>query len=481
MSQYLNDTLEVEILLAPANHILIREVKKTIMKYNMILPGELIIVAVSGGPDSICLVDILACLSKEMETTLVIAHFEHGLRPEEDTYETGMVREYARSLNVPFETERAFGLSPVSSSLEERARELRYDFLERMRKKHNAHKIAMGHNLNDQAETVLMRLLRGSGMTGLSGIPPVRDNTVVRPLIETRREDIIDYLESGNFKYATDSSNRDNRFLRNKIRMELLPEMIKYQPGLIEILGKLARNLRDENSFFESLTEKWVDEQLERDESGDPFLDIHSLKDLPDAFLRRILRNTIKRHNKTLYAIQWDHVQDIIDLISNKRPNISINLPEGLIIRKEYNRLVFTSTTACTELFSYTIGDRGRINIHEIGKTVGIEEFGNKEQAAVPGDKNTALLDKDLLPYPLTIRNFRPGDRFIPLGMTGHKKVKNFFIDLKIPPAERKQIPILVKDDKIAWICGYRIDDRFRVTERTKRILKISLYQAFIT
>ena len=460
----------------PANHILIRDVKNTMMKYNMVLPGELIIVAVSGGPDSICLMDILACLSKEMDTTLVIAHYGHGLRPEEDAYETDMVREYARSLNVPFETERASGLGLVSSSLEEKARELRYDFLERIRIKYNAHKIAMGHNLNDQAETVLMRLLRGSGMTGLSGIPPVRDNTVIRPLIETGRQDIINYLKSGNLKYATDSSNKDNRFLRNKIRMELLPEMIKYQPGLIEILGKLARNLRDENSFFESLAEKWVDERLEQDEKGDSFLYIHSLKDLPNAFIRRIIRSVIRRHHKTLYAVRWDHVQNIIDLISNARPNISINLPEGLVIRKEYNRLIFTSETACTEFFSYAIGDRGKKNIHEIGKTIGIEEFSDKEQAAISDAKNTALLDRDLLPYPLTIRNFRQGDRFIPLGMTGHKKVKNFFIDLKIPPAERKQIPILVKDDKIAWICGYRIDDRFKVTERTKRILKISLY-----
>ena len=459
----------------PANHILIRDVKKTIMKYNMLRPGELIIVAVSGGPDSICLMDILACLSKKMDTTLVIAHYEHGLRPGEDTYETGMVREYARALNAPFETERASGLGLVSSSLEERARELRYDFLERIRKKHNAHKIAMGHNLNDQAETVLMRLLRGSGMTGLSGIPPVRDNTVIRPLIETGREDIINYLKSANLKYATDSSNRDNRFLRNKIRMELLQEMLKYQPELIRILGNLAHNLRDENSFFESLTEKWVDEKLEKDESGGSFLYIHSLKDLPDAFIRRIIRNIIRRHYRTLYAVRWDHVQDIIDLITNKKPNISINLPEGLVIRKEYNRLIFTSATACTEFFSYAIGDRGEINIHEIGKTVMIEEFSNNGQAVVSDDANIALLDMDLLPYPLIIRGFQPGDRFIPLGMTGHKKVKNFFIDLKIPPAERKQIPILVKDDKIAWICGYRIDDRFKVTVWTKRILKVSL------
>ncbi|MBN2418608.1 MAG: tRNA lysidine(34) synthetase TilS, partial [Deltaproteobacteria bacterium] len=192
----------------PAKSKIFETVKNTILKYNMIRPGDRIIAAVSGGPDSICLVDLLAGLSKTMDITLVAAHYEHGLRPEEDTFETDLVKETASSLNIPFETEKASGLTPLSSSLEEKARELRYDFLERTRIKYNAHKIAMGHNLNDQAETVLMRLLRGSGMTGLSGIPPVRDNKIIRPLIETGREDIIDYLEARGLEYATDSSNR---------------------------------------------------------------------------------------------------------------------------------------------------------------------------------------------------------------------------------------------------------------------------------
>ena len=441
----------------------------------MIQPGELVIVAVSGGPDSICLLDILAGLSKEMDITLITAHYEHGLRSGEDTYETNLVREYAKSLNLLFETEKASGINPVTPSLEEKARELRYDFLEKIRLKYEAHRIAMGHNLNDQAETVIMRLLRGSGMTGLSGIPPVRENIIIRPLIEISREDIIDYLKYKNLKYAMDSSNLDNRFLRNKIRLELLPEMIKYQPGFIGTLGKLAENLRDENSFFESQTEKWINEKLEQSESGYYYFDIQFLKDTPEALLRRILRHIIKKTQKTQYTIQWNHVQDIMELIKNTKPNISIDLPGDLAVKKEYNRLIFSLATPATESFDYTIEDRGEIYIDEIKMKIKIEELSNKEHIAISDDRNTALLDMALLPYPLTIRNIKPGDRFIPLGMTGHKKVKDFYIDRKIAPATRKHTPILIKDGKIAWICGYRIDDRFKVTEKTKRILKITL------
>ncbi len=458
----------------PVKNKIIRAVKNTILKYNMIQPGESIIVAVSGGADSICLMDILTALSVEMDIALVLAHYEHGLRPYEDEHETNLVKDYAGSLNLPFETERASGLNINFSSIEERARKLRYNFLERVRAKYNANKIAMGHNLNDQAETVLMRIMRGSGMTGLSGIPPVRDN-IIRPLIEVSRKDIIDYLECRHLEYATDSSNNDKRFLRNKIRLDLLPEMIKYQPRIIETLGNLAQNLRDENGFFEGQAEKWVYDRLEQDESGDFFLNINLLKELPSAFMRRILRIIIKRYKRTLHGFDLGHVEDIIVLISNTRSNVSIDLPGDLIVRKEYNRLIFHSAVSGTGSFSYTIDGPGEIYIDEIKRNIRIEEFENRDQAIISEDANTAFLDKALLSYPLTIRNFHPGDRFCPLGMTGHKKVKNFFIDLKVPPDTRKQTPILLKGDKIAWVCGYRIDERFKVTAQTEKVLKITL------
>lgn len=460
----------------PKKSNIIEEVKKSILKFNMIQPGDKIIVAVSGGPDSICLLDLLTRFSKEFNISLVIAHYNHGLRIGEDDLETHLVKKIAKSLGLPFETEKASGLDMHSSSLEDKARNLRYDFFERIRIKYKAHKIALGHNLNDQAETVIMRLLRGSGMSGLSGIPPVRDNTIIRPLIEVKREDILGYLEQRDLEYATDSSNLDKRFLRNKIRLELLPEMIKYQPGFIEILGQLSENLRDEDSFLEMQADEWVGHRLVQDESGDSLINISSFKDIPNAFLKRVIRNIIKKFNKNLYGIESGHIHDVINLIENTRPNISIDLPKGLRAKKEYNKLIFTTKNTFPEFWSYLIKDEGRLYINEIGRTIIIEGSNNKpENKGHTDDMNSVQLDKDSLSFPLTLRNFKPGDRFIPLGMTGHKKVKDFFIDLKIPPVRRKQIPILLKDDKIIWVCGYRIDDRFKVTPDTKSILKITI------
>lgn len=441
----------------------------------MIRKGDRIIVAVSGGPDSICLLTILSDLAHELDITLIAAHFEHGLRPMEDPYETVLVKEYACEMNLPFETEKASGIDLNSSSLEEKARNLRYNFLERVRSKYNAHRIAMGHNLDDQAETVLMRLLRGSGMTGLSGIPPVRDNTIIRPLIDTHREDIIGYLEQKRLRYALDSSNNNSRFIRNRIRLELIPEMIKYQPELIEVLGRLSNHIREENSLLEILTDEWINNNLKRNETNEYLVDIRSLKGLHYALIKRIIRNIVKRNNNTLYGIDSDHIQDISDLLINPKPNITIDLPGDLIIRKEYNSLIFSSRALYPDSFSYELSGMGETRINEIGRLIRIEELLNTPHTDFKTAPDSAVIDRALITFPLTLRNFRPGDRFMPLGMKGHRKVKDFFIDLKIPPHKRRQIPIILNGDQIVWIAGYRISDPFKVTPDTRSMLKITL------
>ncbi|MDM7920423.1 MAG: tRNA lysidine(34) synthetase TilS [Methanosarcina sp.] len=454
---------------------ILSEVRKTISRYNMIREGDRVIVAVSGGADSICLLDVLSALANELDITLITAHFEHGLRPLEDPFETALVCEYARSLNLPFETEKASGIDLTSSSLEEKARELRYDFFERVRKRYNADIIAMGHNLNDQAETVLMRLLRGSGIAGLSGIPPVRDNIIIRPLIETSREDILRYLEERQLRYAVDSSNNDTRFTRNRIRQVLMPEMIKYQPELIEILGRLSDHLREENSLVETWSDEWIKNNFKKNQNDEYLIDIRSVKALHHALIKRIIRGIVKSYNNSAYSIESDHVQEIFDLLFNPKPNITINLPGNLIARKEYNSLIFSCRSSFPDSFCYELRSSGETSINEIGRRIRIDEISSSPQISVETDANTALLDKELLSYPLTVRNFRPGDRFIPLGMKGHRKLKDFFIDLKIPAHVRKQIPVILKDDQIIWVGGYRIDERFKVTPVTNEILKISL------
>ena len=457
---------------------ILKKAKQTILDYRMVEPRDLIIVAVSGGPDSICLLDILHQLSYGLETSLIVAHFDHGLRPKEDQAETQLVKHLADSLGITFETERAVHLKADTASLEEKAREARYSFLERVREKHNGTKIAFGHNLNDQAETFLMRLLRGSGPAGLSGIPPERNGRIIRPLIRMQREDIILYLNVRGIPYSTDSSNTDAKYLRNRIRHELLPLMMDYQPKLIERLGETADLLREEDSYLDHMAGEWIEKESEQLPDCIA-VSILSLKDLPLPFQNRVVRILLKKVNNSLRRIDHGHIKSIIALADSKSPHAMLDLPNHLVVRRIYEKLMFASNEdKPVQGFSYLLDGPGDLFLNETGQTLRVEE---KDYTApdIEAGGYSVNLDADSIQYPLTVRNFNQGDRFVPLGMNGHKKVKKFFIDLKVPYRERPAVPIVLSQGKIVWICKYRIDDRFKVCPWTKKVIKLSLVDPF--
>jgi tRNA(Ile)-lysidine synthase len=453
-----------------------KKVRETISRYGMIDSGDLLIVAVSGGPDSVCLLDILNEFMDELGIDLVVAHYDHGLRPAEDETETKFVRSLAKSMSLPFETEKTSFLGKNDVSPEEAARTARYTFLEKVRKKHDAQKIALGHNLNDQAETILMRLLRGSGLSGLSGIPPCRNTTIIRPLIEVERQEIEDYLKARKLSSVTDSSNLEQKYLRNRIRLELMPMLKSYQPRLIAHLGHVAEVLRDENDYLERVTENWLDEEAETVTEADISIPIASFLDLPAPLRKRATRQLIKKIRKNLRRISRDHIESIYQLAQADRPQGLLDLPDGLTIKKTYDRLTFTAADPKRPgHFHYLLEGPGTFHLEKIGKTISLVEIEKPKDLNLAHSQWTAYVDADKLRYPILVRNFRPGDRFIPLGMKGHKKVKDFFVDLKIPTELRRLTPILLSEDTPVWISGFRIDDRFKVTPKTKRILKITL------
>lgn len=458
------------------NRKTISRVKNTIKKYKMLRPGDRVIVAVSGGPDSVCLLDIMVELSALMAVDLIIAHYNHGLRSGEDDNEDKLVKNLAEKYGLPIVSEKAINLNNEMASLEETARESRYAFLEKVMSSQKAQKIALGHNMNDQAETFLMRLLRGSGMSGLSGIPPVRDGIFIRPLIETGREEILEYLSFHKIDFATDSSNTNTKYLRNRIRLELIPELIKYQPNLIENLGRLSSYLREENEFIHAQAEKWVETESWTDKNDDLHIELSALGELPTAFSGRIIRVVISRFIKYLHGVDAKHVDALFDLIKNQKPNASVCLPKGLIVKKEYDKLIFSLDDDYIKPFEHLISEPGTVYLEETGQKISIESTGRQEAESIEkNDPDTAFLNGDKVQFPLIVRNFMPGDRFIPLGMKGRKKVKKYFIDLKVPLRDRKLTPILLDGDEIVWICGYRIDDRFKVTSDTKKLLKVSI------
>jgi len=454
----------------------IKQVRNTITKYNMIRRGDLIVVAVSGGPDSVCLLNVLHELKDKLGIELVVAHFNHGLRPGEDEAETRFVESLALSYNLPFEEKRVnLSIKAGNSSFEEMARHARYVFLEEVKERLAAQKIAVGHNLNDQAETVLMRLLRGSGPSGLAGIPPCRDKGIIRPLIEISRDKIESYLDGRGLTYVTDSSNLETRYLRNKIRLDLLPRLEKYQPRIVELLGQTAEIMRNDEAWFEIKAADWVKTKAKIKIDSEIHFPLSSFIKLPYALKNRVVRYAIKMTGGNLRGVSLRHIEAINQVAIGKKPQAQINLPNGLTVKRVYNKMVFiTAENKEPEGFNYSLDGPGTFYLKALGCTISLKEV---EDRALPEKFKspwTAFLNADQIQYPLNVRNFRPGDRFVPLGMIGHKKLKDFFIDLKISSKARNHIPILIYEKTIIWVCGLRIDDRFKVTTDTKKILKVT-------
>lgn len=452
------------------------KVRKTISRFDMIRPRDRMVVAVSGGADSVCLLDILNRIKDDFGITLFVAHFDHGLRPAEDDAETTFVEAFARSLDIPFVTQKAgLDISEGDGPLEERARRARYRFFDQVMDEFSAQKVAVGHTLNDQAETVIMRLMRGSGTTGLSAIPPVRDGRIIRPLIEISREEILHYLDEKGLSFMTDSSNLKTNYLRNKIRLALLPRLMEIQPRIIDLLGQTAEIMRIEDQWMEAEAEKWLKESSDLVDFNEVVIPLSLFRKISEALQHRVIRHALATAAGDLRRMGLRHIQAINRIALGTRSSATLNLPRGLTITRSYDSLIFKTGDGKEEKgFCYTLDGPGRFFLKEFESSIVIEETEELMPPVKQSSPMTAFFDADLISYPITVRGFRPGDRFIPLGMFGHKKLKNFFIDLKIPAKERSRIPILTHEDKPIWVCGLRMDDRYKVTSKTRRILKVT-------
>ncbi len=454
----------------------VEKVRKSILKYRLVEQGERVVVAVSGGPDSVCLLDILSCLSPDLKLELVVAHFDHGLRPDEDQDETRFVASLAAVRNLPFETKSAH-MDAQGGSLEDRARKARYRFFEEVRTRFSADKIALGHQRNDQAETVLMRLLRGSGTGGLSGIAPIRDGRVIRPILELGRSEIETYLHKRELSFKTDPTNREEKFLRNRIRSLMIPSLEQYQPQVIDILAQTADILREDHEYLETVSRKWLAERAPAQRNGLVEIDVAEFLELPPAVGKRVIRHCVAHTGTGLSGVTWRHISSVYQLAGGKRSQGAIHLPKGLMVQRIYDRLSFGkgSSRKSADYFHILHGP-GRYAIEDASCILLVEEMCAMPPSFPEGAPWTAYFDARKISYPLALRNFRPGDKFIPLGMRGHKKVKDLFIDRKLPKPVRSRLPILLSGENILWVCGIMIDDRVKVSLDTEKVLKVSLH-----
>lgn len=457
----------------------INKIEKTIQKYNMITPGERVLVAVSGGIDSVCLLHVLYKLKEKYRIELGVAHLNHGLRGEEAERDCEFVRRMSENYGIPFFSTRrdVMELSKAKKlSIEEAARILRYEFLNNIAESENYKRIALGHNADDQAETVLMHLITGTSPYGLRGMDPVREGRFIRPLIEVGRDEILNFAKEEGLQWVYDSSNEDISFLRNRIRIKLLPFIKEnFNRKVVQSLLQLSEQLREENEYVEFITEKlFLDSLMEIKEEA-LILSTDYFKNLPPYVIGRVIRHAIRRIMGRVPRMSRRNYEDICEIIESASPHAYIMLPENLRIEKCYTTLIVgKGDVEEVEPYEMILDVPGRVDIMQAGCT--IEAWVCKRDSVrMEFSSDRAFMDYDKLVFPLTVRNFREGDRFHPFGSPGQKKLKKFFIDLKIPRNERKRIPLVVSGGEIVWVSGFRISERVRITDNTKNVLVMSI------
>lgn len=456
--------------------VLIESVLNTIRKNAMFKSNDRVIVAVSGGPDSICLLHILYVLREELNITLFAAHVNHCLRGIEADKDELYVESFCKNLGIEFKSLK-ININDVAKkrniSCESAGREERYKFFKKLKAELKAQKIAIAHNANDQAETILMRIIRGAGLNGLIGIRPVRDNIFVRPLIHNTRDEIEKYCNDNNLQPRIDKTNFQTVYSRNKIRLELIPYIQKnFNQDIIKVLNRFSDTIKVDNDYLEYISrekfKKYCDIKLEKVIiSKEAFLE-------QEAILTRIIRFSLESAAKSLKDFEKVHIFSIID-IQKHSTGKELMLPHNILAVNNYGDIIIRKNVTKTEITcsrQYKL-EIGCNYISDIKLKVYVKLTDNKEYIHYNQNKFIQYFDYDKVRGDIMLRNRKKGDKLIPLGMLGNKKLKDLFIDLKISKDKRDSIPLICFGDKIAWVVGYRISEIFKVDKSSKTILAI--------
>jgi tRNA(Ile)-lysidine synthase len=462
---------------------MIRKINHAIEEYHLLDPGEKVVVAVSGGPDSVALLKVLEMLSSEYGLTLIVAHLNHGLR-ENAPAEERFVRRLAQDMGLVFESKSVDAGSlrrRTGKGIEDTSREVRYNFLNDVARKHGARKIALGHHSNDQTETVLMNFLRGSGPTGLKGMLPARDSTYIRPLLGVTRIEIISFLERHGLQFVTDASNADQRYLRNRIRHTLMPLLTaRYNPKLDESINSMAEIMRMEDDYMGMATANALSSLGVAPADSKFKILICDFLEYHEAMQRRIMKHLLEGLSPNGKGIGFKHIKAALGLFRSDHPGVRVNLPCKIEARREYDTVVISrekageegiSIKGCDDLY-YEFTPPGTVKMAELGKKMTFELVDGPIDVKT-NDRDVVFMDYGRISPPLVIRAVRPGDRMQPLGMKGMKKIKCVMIDGKIPLVHRRKIPLVLDQEAVLWIAGLRLSERVKITEKTRQILKV--------
>ena len=430
---------------------------KYIKQHHLFKREDKLILAISGGADSVA----LACLLKALNCNFIMAHCNFGLRKEESDSDEVFVKKLAKKLNVEcvtsnFDTQNFATQNKLSIQMA--ARELRYKWFEALRLKLDCNFIVTAHHQDDDIETFFINLLRGTGIKGMLGIHPKKRN-IIRPLLFARKDEIYDFLKENKIEYREDSSNKDDKYLRNKIRLHLIPLLEEINPSIKETITKDMDYLSGISEIYNTQINKQKGRLLKQEGSyfTISIVELEKLNPMP-TYLYELLK-----------PFGFFSVNDI-----------------SIALQKQSGKQFFSSTYRL-------IIDRKKIIIQPISENEKIEiqidkndkecfspiqlGFSLSENLDIQNNVNIAMLDLSKLHFPLVLRKWEKGDFFFPLGMNGKKKLSDFFIDNKISIPEKEQIWVLCSDNEIAWIVGLRLDYRFKITEKTKKAYIVQLFK----
>jgi tRNA(Ile)-lysidine synthase len=440
-------------------------------------PGATLGVAVSGGPDSVALLAALVSLMPARGFNLHALHVNHGLRPEVDA-EQSFVESLCQRWRIPSTVER---LTPPRkrNGIEAWARESRYRFFRRMHDALGLAAVALAHTRDDQAETVVFRFLRGSARRGLAGIPPLRDGWIVRPMLDCSRQDVLQFLSARQLSFMTDSSNTDVRHTRNKIRHDLLPLLERnFSPRVREHLVHMATVFRAEEEWLEQLTTA----ARARVQESPRVLSLLQLAREPQGLQARILRQWVES-DPAVQDVSFSHLSDLQALATGRR-RATVDLPGGMSVRREEEQFVlekkssFVARELTTPQYSYPLLPGQGLDVPEGGWRVNMSfpfAWTDQPSSARSGDLWQALFDLDACHDHILVRNYRPGDRIMPLGLGGQKKVHDVFIDAKVPRMLRRSLPLLQVGNLVAWIPGCVRGEAAKISATTRRVCRVTV------
>ncbi|SMP70360.1 tRNA lysidine(34) synthetase TilS [Anoxynatronum buryatiense] len=452
-------------------------IEKKILQSALFQPGDRILVGLSGGPDSVCLLHALAMLGKKWPLTLYAAHLNHNLRGMAANRDAAFAMRFARQMGVHCVV-KSEDVGTVARekrlSVETAARLCRYEFLNEVAERIEADWIAVAHHQNDQAETLLMNLLRGSGLKGLGGMAPC-NGKVIRPLLEVSRDEVMAYCAHHQLDFCQDETNEMPEATRNKIRLELMPHLAVFNPEIVSNLGRTATLLREDEAALNQLAEEAMNTQAYQEESSCQY-ENEALNRLPDALLSRVLRNTWQQMTTTTHTLTYRQVKQAVGMIRNPVQEKWLHWPGDIYVKITWKKTIFMPKAEKPET---TTAPMPPVLLKRNGVTWlprGRGSVFSREMAAGSArvkrhDPHCQVIAADDLTQDLVMRSRRPGDRWNPMGMNGSKTIKKTLVDAKVQGEDRENCLLLCHGETILWVTAWGISEGAALRPETKRTL----------